>query len=125
MTTIVSKNIVDPYFPKQDKYKVGFIIYENFTMLDLVGPAEIIGGHPDLFETVSIGVNGDSLVNSWFNSLTFHTKLSIKEAKLQSFDLVIVPGGVDGTYAMVANDEFIQDFTELCNNTKVVFTVCT
>ncbi|KAI9292373.1 class I glutamine amidotransferase-like protein [Neoconidiobolus thromboides FSU 785] len=94
-------------------------------MLDLVGPAEIIGDHPDVFETVTIGLDGDSLVNSWHNSLIYHTKLSIKEAKKQQFDLIVTPGGVEGTNAMIDNKEFIQDFTELYNNTKVVFTVCT
>ncbi|KAI9290568.1 class I glutamine amidotransferase-like protein [Neoconidiobolus thromboides FSU 785] len=121
----VSKNIIDPYFPKLQKYKIGLVIYKEFTLLDLVGPAEVFSDNSGLFETVTIGENSNGTVGSKSNTLLFNTKLSMEEAIQQEFDILVLPGADSNGLKILDNDKFINNYKELCGKAKVVFTICT
>ncbi|KAI9290736.1 class I glutamine amidotransferase-like protein [Neoconidiobolus thromboides FSU 785] len=118
-----SKNIIDPYFPIQSKYKVGAILFEGFTMLDLIGPVDILSGVNDKFEIETIGLKSNSIVTPMFEAMSFNNKLSIKEAIKKDWDILLTPGGY-GIYSLVQNQEFIEDYKNLVAKSKVVFTVC-
>ncbi|KAI9294588.1 class I glutamine amidotransferase-like protein [Neoconidiobolus thromboides FSU 785] len=119
-----SKNIIEPYFPKQPKYKVGAMLYEEFTMLDLIGPMEVLGGQPDIVSVETIGIKSNSSVYSMFKTMSFNIELSMKQAIEKDWDLLVIPGGF-GVDNLIENQEFIEDYKKLIKKSKVVFSVCT
>lgn len=118
-------DIIEPYFPKQSKYKVGLVLYNNFTILDLAGPSEIFDDFPEYFETVTIGKEANSYVKSNHNTLRLQVKLSIREAKKQNFDILMIPGAFETGLVVMDDPKFMKDYAQLAEKSKVVFTVCT
>ncbi|KAI9290507.1 class I glutamine amidotransferase-like protein [Neoconidiobolus thromboides FSU 785] len=119
-----SKNIIDPYFPIQSKYKVGAILYEGFAMLDLIGPVDILSGVSDKFEIETIGLETNSTITPMFEATSFNSKLSMKQAIEKEWDILLTPGGY-GVDKLIENQEFIENYKKLIAKSKVIFTVCT
>ncbi|KAI9290566.1 class I glutamine amidotransferase-like protein, partial [Neoconidiobolus thromboides FSU 785] len=101
------------------------VIYPEFTLLDLAGPAEIFSDNSDIFETVTIGMNRNGTVPSQRNRLLFNTELSMEEAVQQEFDILAIPGAFIDGLRILEDKVFINKYKQLCNKAKVVFTVCT
>ncbi|KAI9292364.1 class I glutamine amidotransferase-like protein [Neoconidiobolus thromboides FSU 785] len=120
------KNIIDPYFPRLLKYKVGLIIYPNFNLLDVVGPSDVFSGNDFLFSITTIGETKNGTVASKSGTLKLNTELNMEEAIQQDFDILVLPGAdsPDGI-EILNNERFVNNYKQLCNKSKVVFTTCT
>lgn len=102
----------------------GFLVFDQFEEMDLVGPYEMIGiwGHqfngPDHISIISEHAGTVKGVNG----LTIQPDCSI--ATCEPLDYLLVPGGM-GTRAEVGNANLITFIRERAKECKQVLSVCT
>ncbi len=76
----------------------GFEEIEAVTIIDVLRRAEI--------EVLVASLDGKSLVKG-ANGITVETDLEVKSVESNEIDMIVLPGGWDGTYAL-ADDENVQ-----------------
>lgn len=102
----------------------GFLVFDQFEEMDLVGPYEMIGiwGHqfngPDLISIISEHAGTVKGVNG----LTIQPDCTITTC--EPLDYLLVPGGM-GTRAEVGNANLITFIRERAKECKQVLSVCT
>ena len=84
--------------------RIAFFLYEGLTTLDIIGPHDVLSRLPDS-EAISVGkTTGPFMADTGVLGLTAtHTIDQVDTA-----DIVIVPGGVAGTFAAAADDEILE-----------------
>jgi|SRR5208283_311198 len=105
----------------KSRLQIGMLLYPGLSALDLVGP------HPFFAELSNSEVhllwkNKDPVVSSLGYSIVPTT--SIRECP-RDLDVVFVPGGTSGTFAMMDDDEILSFLAERSSRARYVTSVCT
>lgn len=99
--------------------KVTIFLFENFEILDVFGPVEIMGRLPENFKVAYYSLYG-GLIRSTQGVEIITRK--IDDCLLS--DILLVPGGI-GTRKEVDRYKLIDSIKKLSNMSKYVLTVCT
>lgn len=101
--------------------RIAFFLYEGLTTLDIIGPHDVLSRLPDT-EAISVGkTSGPFMADTGVLGLTAtHTIDQVDTA-----DIVIVPGGVAGTFAAAADDETLEWMRMIDASSTWTTSVCT
>ncbi|MGB7731597.1 MAG: DJ-1/PfpI family protein [Candidatus Acidiferrum sp.] len=105
----------------KSRLQIGMLLYPGLSALDLVGP------HPFFAELSNSQVHllwkdKDPVVSSLGYSIVPTT--SIRDCP-RDLDVVFVPGGTSGTFAMMEDDEILSFLADRGSRTRYVTSVCT
>lgn len=103
-----------------DKRIVGFVLFDQFELLDVFGPAEMFGLPKSRFQLQMIGPNAGP-ISSAQGPRVMADRAFRDVTKL---DLVVVPGGV-GTRHEVGNEDLLSWLGEISADAEYVTSVCT
>lgn len=98
---------------------VAFILFDDFTVLDALGPAEVLAELPERYALDYYSVNGGSVCGS--------TGMRIETLPLEiscPCDVIIVPGGY-GTRALVESRPFLDRLHAIASQARWVLGICT
>lgn len=95
------------------------VLFEDFDMLDVFGPAEVISNLPDLYNIRFISQSGGIIQT---NSCTRID--TIPFTKAENPYAVLIPGG-RGTRTLVHDKEFINQLEMILKKPQFILTVCT
>jgi Transcriptional regulator containing an amidase domain and an AraC-type DNA-binding HTH domain len=98
---------------------INVILFDNFTTLDALGPAEVLSKLSGLYELHFFSLNGGLVTSS--TATQIHTE---KLDCLGQTDVLLVPGGW-GTRELVNNEVFIEKLKQLASGSDRVLCVCT
>lgn len=98
---------------------VGALVYPEFELLDLYGPLEMFGMHPEAF-SLRIVADGANSVPSAQGPRTAVDDLLGAE----SYDILLIPGG-RGTRRDVKNARLLAWLREAAESAEIVASVCT
>jgi putative intracellular protease/amidase len=100
--------------------EVAILLFNEFETLDVYGPVEIFGRHPNLYNLRYFSENGGKITN--------RHNVSVLTEKLENIpqkpEIFFIPGGF-GTRELVENKLFIDQIKTICENSTFVLTVCT
>ena len=103
---------------------IAFVLYPGLTVLDLVGPLQVLGGLSRIdpeYRIVVLGETKDPVVTDTPLSLVAsHTFDEVPTA-----DAVLLPGGGVPTVAALADQRLLDRVTALAANAELVGSVCT
>lgn len=103
--------------------QVGILIYDNVTMIDVAGPADVFH-HANLFgasyKPLLVSVDGRHSIAS--NGLTLHADRSV--ADIADLDTIIVPGAY-GMITRPLDPALLQAVQDLSDRSRRVASVCT
>ncbi len=99
--------------------KVNVLLYEGYEILDAMGPIEVLGGLPDLFEVNYCSVDG-GLVKG-FQGFSVDTK---KLSEVEPADIILLPG-TRTTQETMADERLVAALKEAAEASKYCLTVCT
>ena len=105
----------------KSRLQIGMLLYPGLSALDLIGP------HPFFAELSNSQVHllwkdKDPVVSSLGYSIVPTT--SIRDCP-RDLDVVFVPGGTSGTFAMMDDDEILSFLAERSSRARYVTSVCT
>ena len=120
-TSTKTESDADDADHSKSRLQIGMLLYPGLSALDL------IGAHPFLAELSNSQVHllwkdKDPVVSSLGYSIVPTT--SIKDCP-RDLDVVFVPGGTSGTFAMMDDDEILSFLTERSSRARYVTSVCT
>ena len=98
---------------------INVLLFDDFTTLDALGPAEVFGRMEDCFHIGYFSISGGEISGS--ANVRINTK-PIKEIK--QHDILLVPGGF-GTRTLVNNSDFVEYLKCLAEKSGKVLCVCT
>ncbi len=101
------------------KYTLAILAYPGMTMLDAIGPNEVLANSP-LFKVVWVSTEKEPIQND-LNS--FHMSDMQYFADLNQADILLVPGG-PGDKAVMGNADVIDWVRKLDQSTKLTTSVC-
>lgn len=104
----------------KNPYRVTIVAYPGMTMLDAIGPNEVLGNSP-FFEVKWVSTEREVLENDQKN-LCLHN-LEYFESVSRT-DILLIPGGAGDHYAM-QRDDLIRWINEIDKNTILTTSVCT
>jgi 4-methyl-5(b-hydroxyethyl)-thiazole monophosphate biosynthesis len=93
----------------------GFEEIEAVTIIDVLRRAEI--------EVLVASLDENSLVKG-ANSITVQTDLNIKDITIDELDMIVLPGGWDGTYALADNIYIQNILKEMDKRGKNIGAIC-
>ena len=99
--------------------QINVILFDNFTTLDALGPAEVLSRLDKLYEIKYYSEKGGLVTSSTHNKIQTETMNEIKQK-----DVVLIPGGW-GTRQLVNNLDFIQKLKEVASESEYILCVCT
>lgn len=99
---------------------LGVLVYPNFELLDLFGPAEMFGWQSDDFKLTLVGPTRGPIKSN----MGVATVADIDFNQQSAFDILLVPGGW-GQYIPVNTDELVPWLTGAAQQADTVLTVCT
>lgn len=101
--------------------QIAFLVYEKLTVLDLIGPYEVLHRLPNT-ESVFVALEpGAYTVESGLFSLGVPSGL----ADVPEPDIVVVPGGAEGTMAAATNEEILTWLRHAHAHSRYTTSVCT
>ncbi len=103
------------------RFRVGALLFEGFEMLDLYGPLEMYGMHPDIFTIIPVAQSMAPVRAS--NGPCTLPEASFEDQGL-SYDILLVPGG-DGTRREENNPALLTWLAEAGAQAQVITSVCT
>ncbi len=100
-------------------HTINILLFDGFTALDALGPAEIFGHLKDEYtinyfsieKGIISGSAGIKVITESINEIT-------------SNDILLIPGGL-GTRDLVNDQDFINNVRALAEKSEIVFSVCT
>ncbi len=98
---------------------INVVLFDDFTLLDALGPAEVFRCMKEYYSIDFFSKNGGKIKTN--PMLGIKTK-SFDE--ITAFDILLVPGGF-GTRTLVDDFNFINQLKELAEKSATVLTVCT
>lgn len=101
--------------------RIAFFLYEGLTTLDLIGPHDVLSRLPGV-EAVSVSKNGGE-VKADTGVLGLTATHSISE--IESCDVLVVPGGLEGTFAAAADEEILAWIRAVTADATWITSVCT
>ena len=116
-----AENDADVAAHEKSRLQIGMLLYPGLSALDLVGP------HPFFAELSNSQVHllwkdKEPVVSSLGYSIVPTT--SIKDCP-HDLDVVFVPGGTSGTFAMMDDDEILSFLADRSSRARYVTSVCT
>jgi cyclohexyl-isocyanide hydratase len=120
-TRMGAESGADVAAPAKSRLQIGMLLYPGLSALDLIGP------HPFFAELSNSEVhllwkNKDPVVSSLGYCIVPTT--SIRDCP-RDLDVVFVPGGTSGTFAMMDDDEILSFLAERSSRARYVTSVCT
>ncbi|HTO68210.1 MAG TPA: DJ-1/PfpI family protein [Bradyrhizobium sp.] len=103
------------------KEQIAFIVYPEFTALDMVGAHAMLSGL--MGSTVHIVAKTRDIVKS-DSGLQFLPSASFEECP-RDLDIICVPGGANGTLAAMQDDATLRFLKDRGSRAKFVTSVCT
>jgi len=114
---------VDDTVTDHDLVRVGALVYDNVTMLDVAGPTDVFS-HANLFggryRMSAISPNGQDVAAS--NGLTMRATVAAKD--VDRLDIVIIPGAL-GMLGRPFDPDLLAAVEHLVARTSRIATVCT
>jgi len=98
---------------------VNIVLFDDFTVLDAFGPAEVFGRLSKLYQVAYFSPCGGLVVGS--ANTAIETK---KMSEIEARGILVLPGGF-GTRPLVDNDEFIGTIKSIALASEWVLCVCT
>lgn len=106
---------------EQKKLQIAFLVYEKLTVLDLIGPYEVLHRLPDT-ESVFVALEpGAYAVESGLFTIGVPAGL----ADVPEPDILVIPGGSEGTMAAAANEEILTWVRHAHAHSQWTTSVCT
>ncbi|MGC9156503.1 MAG: DJ-1/PfpI family protein [Ferrimicrobium sp.] len=104
----------------QQPLQVGMVLYEDFELLDVTGPLEILGKLPEAFTITLIGQ--ELKPTSSVQGVSIMPTATMSEAP--NVDLLMVPGGM-GTRRLVNDEALIDWLGSYGRHASLIASVCT
>jgi len=99
--------------------KINILLFDNFTVLDAFGPAEVFGRLPDRFQLDYFSTSGGEIGGS--AQVRINTR---PMTEIERFDILLIPGGF-GTRKLVDDPVFLAELKMLAQKSEKVLCVCT
>jgi putative intracellular protease/amidase len=99
--------------------QINIILFDNFTTLDALGPAEVFSKLDKIYDIKYYSNKGGLVTSSTKNKIKTERMDEIKQK-----DIVIIPGGW-GTRQLVNDDNFIRKLGETASESEYVLCICT
>ncbi len=99
--------------------KINILLFDDFTVLDALGPAEVFGRMSDRFELDYFSFAGGEVKGS--AAMRINTR---PVAAIEGFDILLLPGGF-GTRKLVDDPVFLAELKRLAERSEKVLCVCT
>ncbi|MEV0972201.1 DJ-1/PfpI family protein [Microtetraspora glauca] len=103
---------------------IAFVLYPGLTVLDVVGPLQVVTGLSQLDPRYRVVVLAEGTAplpsDTPLGLVASHTFDEIPEP-----DVLIVPGGMEGTMAALADDTFLERIRRAAVGADLVASVCT
>lgn len=100
--------------------RIAALIYENFTLLDLAGPLEVLSLLPGV--DVKIAATHRGVV--WPDNAVLPVVAAYDVDELEDVDILLIPGG-SGTFAALHDVRLVQSITRIDRTTRQTCSVCT
>ncbi|MEZ5245643.1 MAG: DJ-1/PfpI family protein [Acidimicrobiales bacterium] len=101
--------------------RIVFFLYEGLTTLDVIGPHDVLSRLPGV-EAVSVSTHGGPVTaDTGVLGLTATHAM----ADVESCDVLVVPGGMAGTFAAAADPEILAWIRSVTANATWITSVCT
>ncbi len=101
--------------------RIVFFLYEGLTTLDIIGPHDVLSRLPDC-EAISVSKDGGpAMADTGVLGLTATHAMGDVDA----CDVLVVPGGVAGTFAAAADEEILDWIRTVTADATWITSVCT
>jgi transcriptional regulator GlxA family with amidase domain len=101
--------------------EIAFLVYDGMTALDLIGPYEVLNGLPGAELRFVAKKPGALRVDSKaFGIVVDHALADVPRP-----DVIVVPGGVEGTFAAARDEEILGWVRGVHEHTRFTTSVCT
>jgi putative intracellular protease/amidase len=101
--------------------RIVFFLYEGLTTLDIIGPHDVLSRLPGV-EAISVSKDGGPVMaDTGALGLTATHAM----ADVDSCDVLVVPGGVAGTFAAAADEAILDWVRRMASTATWVTSVCT
>jgi len=95
------------------------ILFDNFEVLDVFGPVEVIGKLPKHYAIKYFSQNGGLVISRQDTRIE-----TLPFSKISHGGVSLIPGGM-GTRTLVNDVQFINDIKDIAENSDYVLCVCT
>ena len=109
----------NPMKSQQKNITCGILLFDNFELLDVYGPAEMLGKFPDQLELVMLGQK-----NHISSTQGPKTLVDATIENCPKLDWLLVPGG-QGTRTEVYNQKILTFLQEQAKAVSMMISVCT
>ncbi|MEM1188378.1 MAG: DJ-1/PfpI family protein [Pseudomonadota bacterium] len=99
---------------------VGVLLFEGFETLDVMGPVELFGMHPDAFSVHFVAEDSGNVASAQGQKVVAERSLGGDD----HYDIVLVPGG-QGTRRAILNPAILNWITRMAEESEVLTAVCT
>jgi len=101
--------------------RIVFFLYEGLTTLDIIGPHDVLSRLPGV-DAISVSKNGGEVTaDTGVLGLTATHAM----ADIDSCDVLVVPGGLEGTFAAAADEEILEWIRAVTADAVWITSVCT
>ena len=101
--------------------RIVFFLYEGLTTLDLIGPHDVLSRLPGV-EAISVSKDrGAVTADTGVLGLTATHAM----ADVDACDVLVVPGGLEGTFAAAADEETLEWIRRVTADATWITSVCT
>jgi cyclohexyl-isocyanide hydratase len=115
-------NSIHSTVPSGPPQQIAMLIYPQFTALDLVGPHAFLSGLMNV-DVHLVWKNKDPIATDRGN-LTVLPSATLAECP-KELDILFVPGGLEGTVAVMQDDEVLSFLADRGSRARYVTSVCT
>ncbi|WP_169973422.1 MULTISPECIES: DJ-1/PfpI family protein [unclassified Campylobacter] len=99
--------------------QINILLFDDYTSLDALGPLEVLSRLKQHYEIDYFSLDGKAVKGS-INTQILTRKIS----EIKSHDILLVPGGF-ATRALINDERFLSELSNLANASKIVLSVCT
>lgn len=99
---------------------VGVILFENFELLDVFGPLEMLGMYPETFCLHMLGQHAEAVRCAQGPRVAVDSTFD----QPREYQILLVPGGA-GTHTEVSNQALLNWLSNHAENAEYVMSVCT
>jgi len=101
--------------------RIVFFLYEGLTTLDIIGPHDVLSRLPGV-DAISVSKNGGGVTaDTGVLGLTATHAM----ADVDACDVLVVPGGLEGTFAAAADEEILDWIRAVTADATWITSVCT
>jgi transcriptional regulator GlxA family with amidase domain len=101
--------------------RIVFFLYEGLTTLDIIGPHDVLSRLPGV-DAISVSKDGGAVAA---DTGVLGVAATHAMADVDSCDVLVVPGGVEGSFAAAADEEILEWIRAMATGAEWVTSVCT